>query len=75
MFQKGRGEQTIKYKAEVLKVYPKAKWLSIQKMGAIHNGVKRISDVEHIAWKAWESAYWRSQNKEQIWPEIPLTSE
>jgi hypothetical protein len=74
MLQRGRGEQTIKYKAEVLKVFPDAKWKSIfisgqatglnRSFGAISNGDARVSEVYRVAWKAWEDAYWKIKNKQ-----------
>ena len=59
MFQKGRGEQPIKYKEEVLKIYPTAKWVMENRLrsGAIMVDNKRISEVYRVAWQAWESAY------------------
>lgn len=65
MFQKGRGEQPIKYKEEVLKIYPTAKWEKNEYlgMGAIMVDGKRVSEVYKVAWKAWENAYYVYQNK------------
>lgn len=58
MFQRGRGEQSIKYKAEVLKKFPYAYWYANGKWGgAIMNDGKRISEVYKVAWQAWEDAW------------------
>lgn len=66
MFQRGRGEQPIKYKKEVKKKYPYAYWYKIHSVGgAILDGGKRISEVYNTAWQAWENAYYTMLDKEQ----------
>lgn len=70
MFQKGRAEQEIKYRAEVLKLYPGAKCEFVRSgsfnMCAIWHNNKRISEPEKVAWKAWESAYYAHLNKTDL---------
>jgi hypothetical protein len=65
MFQKGRPEQQIKYKQEVLKIRPDATWYKLNGIGgAIMSRTKRISEVYNVAWKAWEDAYYKLQSKQ-----------
>lgn len=69
MLQKGIGEQPIKYKEEVQKVYRDARWFVMniggKSQGAIMSNSKggRLSECFSVAWKAWEDAYYSIQNK------------
>lgn len=68
MFQRGRPEQPIKCKQEVLKIFPAAKYASRfipgaamglnRRIGAIMNGEARISGTFNCAWKCWEDCYY-----------------
>jgi len=66
MFQRGRCESQIKYKAEVLKVHPEAKYERSKhdingssSWGAIYLHGKRVSEVYRSAEQCWSSAYYR----------------
>jgi hypothetical protein len=78
MFQKGRGEQAIKHKEEVLKKHPDAMWYGVsinggRPEGAIMVGRNRVSEVYRVAWKAWEDAYWRLIENKEVPGEIKWT--
>lgn len=66
MFQRGRPEQPIKYKAEVLKIEPNARLYKNVIGCAIIVREKRVSDVYRAPWKCWESAYYYLTNQEPI---------